>query len=687
MPISTSGGASKSNVEIGLSMVLEDNISRGVDMMSSKMKKAEQAAKAAVNANLAAISQISGSAYNISSGVMNGILGAVKSGSEFIDTMTFVKAIAKDTGTSFKALENQALSLGASTMFSSQDIASGMKYMAMAGMSTKEIANNIKGAAYLAGATMHELAGKGGAADIMTNVMKMFKVDSSEESSQRVADVLTKGVTSANISLQDLAETIKYSGTIGVNMGATIEQMTAFAGVLGNAGIQASMAGTAIANTYRYLSKSIADEKFKGHKALLALGLDPASFSDANGQLIDIGEAMAKISVALQNSDMTDVEKLNSLVSILGVRGERGGTVMMKAFEDYRKLLHEINNNSAGASSKVMEERMSTLAGASEAFVSVWQNLMVTFARAIEPWLVPLLKGLTTIVESIRLILGTPLGGFIAGVFTIGAAFTMAGAAAFRMWSIMKLIGNDSLVTFRNILALVTGRFLGAAPGAAMASTPYLTTMVNGAPFRSPRAPGDMTPNQKFNNMPYYQKYDRKGNLSWYYTSSDRKVRNQALAGSFYAPGGKGANQTPLIQNPGAATAARGGAFGRILGGVFGVFGKLVPALFAISLLAPLLMWGFRSISSLFKKSNDEAQEHTNLLRALQDARTNSTTPVSQWDASTIAQLNESLQELKKAAKNLANTSFKGTVTLKDNNGNEVGSGELKSTEYGSDGK
>ena len=319
-------------------------------------------------------------------------------------------------------------------------------------MDTKDIFNSITAAANLAGATISELGGKGGTADIMTNVMKMFRIEFSERNTNYVADVLTKAVTKSNTNLYDLAEAIKYAGTTVTNLGASIEQTSAFIGVLGNAGIQGSMAGTAMANTYRYLTKSIEDTKFKGHKALKSLGLDKADLVDSNGQLLDMGIAMQKISKAMSGKGLSETERFNTLVSILGVRGERGGSVMVKAFEDYGKLLGLIQDSS-GISGRMMEDQMANIAGSIDKVVSSFENIKTTYTTSIAPVINPLFNAVAFVFDNIRALIGTPyLGTLITGVLTFGTALVTVRLAVISLKAGFRLMFNDSTVSFKNMI-------------------------------------------------------------------------------------------------------------------------------------------------------------------------------------------------------------------------------------------
>lgn len=462
----STGSPNQGQLQVGIALVLQDRFSNQAREASAQIRRLHNDAKVVTNANLNAVKSLSQMGLAAGTAASLGLANVIQRGATFVDTMTFVDAIATKNGVTMEQLSEKARTLGRDTMFGSQDIASAMQYMAMAGMDTKEIWANIEATANLAGGTMTALGGKGGAADIMTNIMKMFRIASTEMNSTRVADILTKGVISANTNLYDLAEAIKYAGTTVTNLGASLEQTTAFIGVLGNAGIQGSMAGTAMANTYRYLSKSIEDTRFKGHKALKAIGLGKEDFVDANGNLIDMGLAMQKIAKA--TTGLSDTERFNTLVSILGVRGERGGSTMVKAFEDYSNLLSKLQNESGGTAAEVMAKRMDSIAGGINKMTSALENIQTTFTQSVAPVLTPIFEGIAFIFESVGRFFNIPiLGTATSSLIVFGTALFTVRMGILAMRASWKLMFNDSTMSFANMIAVMKAGWKGISIDAA----------------------------------------------------------------------------------------------------------------------------------------------------------------------------------------------------------------------------
>lgn len=454
-------GSPGSSLEIGIALVLQDRFSNQAREASNTIRKLHNDAKMAVDANLNAGIGVANTMMSIADNAFSVLSASVVAGAEFIDTMTTVGAITQATESQMRELSDIAQTLGLESMFNSQEIASGMKYLAMAGNDFNEVTQMIRGAVMVAGASGMEIGGKGGAADIITNVMRTFRQEG-ERASVVVGDQMTKAALSANISMTDLAESIKYAGADMVTLNQTLPQTMAMIGTLGNAGIQASMAGTAISNMARYLNKSIADPNFKGGKALASIGLSPEDFLDTTGSIIDLGDALEKIKIATQ--DMNASQRNLIMNQIFGVRGMRAAVAMMNDLEGYRELLNKIQNESSGTASEMMDKRMSSLAGRLDAMVNSFENLATTFATSVTPVLGPIFDVVGYVMGILRNILATPvLGTFIAGFTTLGVLAGVVFPRIIKFWASIKLLRNDSQISMANFFAILRGGWRGAA--------------------------------------------------------------------------------------------------------------------------------------------------------------------------------------------------------------------------------
>ena len=452
----TSGSPSAGQLEIGVALVLQDRFSNQAREASSVIRGLHRDAKNAVQANLTAVQSYANMASGVANSIVSMLTTTIETGADFIDMMTTIGAISGATENQMSGLSETAQTLGLRTMFMSKDIASGMKYLAMAGNDANQIQEMISGAAMMANATGMELGGKGGTADLLTNIMRTFRLEG-QQAADIVGDQLTKAVMSSNVSMTDLAESIKYSAASMVTLKQQLPQVAAMIGTLGNAGIQGSMAGTSIRNMADYLTQSITNPNFKGAKALAKLGLGKQDFVDANGDLQDFAVILEKIGTATQG--LSTVDQNAVFKSIFGVRGMRAAVAIMRDTEGYFELLNKIQNNSAGFAEEVVGKRMETLAGKIDIVQSAAENLMTTFSEALgkNPIITGFLDMLGWAISQLRDLMATPFGPWIAGFAAIAAVGLKIGSIWMGLRARWLLLNGDSQVSFRTMVRLMIG--------------------------------------------------------------------------------------------------------------------------------------------------------------------------------------------------------------------------------------
>ena len=452
----TSGSPSAGQLEIGIALVLQDRFSNQAREASSVIRGLHRDAKNAIQANLTAVQSYANMASGVANSIVSTLTTTIKTGADFIDMMTTVGAISGAPENQMSGLSETAQTLGLRTMFMSKDIASGMKYLAMAGNDANQIQEMISGAAMMANATGMELGGKGGTADLLTNIMRTFKLEG-QQAADIVGDQLTKAVLSSNISMTDLAESIKYSAASMVTLKQQLPQVAAMIGTLGNAGIQGSMAGTSIRNMADYLTQSITNPNFKGAKALAKLGLGKQDFVDANGDLQDFAVILEKIGTATQG--LSTVDQNAVFKSIFGVRGMRAAVAIMRDTEGYFDLLNQIQNNSAGFAEEVVGKRMETFAGKIDIVQSAAENLMTTFSNALgkNPIIMGFLDMVGWAISQLRDLMATPFGPWIAGFAAIAAVGLKIGSIWMGLRARWLLLNGDSQVSFRTMVRLMIG--------------------------------------------------------------------------------------------------------------------------------------------------------------------------------------------------------------------------------------
>lgn len=398
---------SRSIVEVGVAMVLKDRFSQEAGKISGSFRTMmndmntwnrgiQMSASNTMDFGMQLVGGMA-RAYKYSAGVQNEVWTASKIAGATIAEQREMLQLAKDV--------NEITPLTAS------DVASGQRYLAMAGNKFDAIKEMIGPASKLASIFTMPVGQKGGVADLMTNIMSMYQIPMTEAA--RVTDDLYTAVTNANISLTDLAQSISYAGADMATAGVDLRQTAAAIGVLGDMGIQGSMAGTSLANMIRYLQLSLVNQKKKGYNALADLGLSPDEFFDAQGNLIDLYTIYQKFAKAAV--DLPSRIETPTFFNIFGVRGNRGMLPVLRDIASGRdkmgKILATYDQN-MGAVNRLNEERLKTDAGVIDQFESSIENLTVTAGAALGRIFTPVLNVGNSIIKVINSISETWVGGF-----------------------------------------------------------------------------------------------------------------------------------------------------------------------------------------------------------------------------------------------------------------------------------
>lgn len=369
-----------------------------------------------------AVSQSAGAAFDYGTQLIGGMYEAYKHSAQVQDQIFLTSKIAGASAEQSARLMQVAQDVNMQTPLTNMDITSGMRYLAMAGNSADAIEDMIDPAAKLASIFDMQLGGKGGVADMMTNIMATFGIASKDAA--KTADILGVATTSANMNLTDLAQALQYSGATFRNAGIDLQTAAAAIGVLGDQGIQASSAGTALANMVRYLTLSITGQKVKGAKMLQALGIDKKSLVDSQGNLKDLGTLMSVIGAKMGKLSGTAREA--AMYNIFGVRGQRAASALFQALwngSDKMQKIIDKENNSKGFVEDTTAERLKTPAGLIDMMNSAIDNMKVGLGQAFTLFS-PLIKAVASVSNWVaKIASGSGIGAWIV---KIGGALTIA---------------------------------------------------------------------------------------------------------------------------------------------------------------------------------------------------------------------------------------------------------------------
>lgn len=270
---------------------------------------------------------------------------AVKVGSDFEAQMSRVQAISGATGEEFEKLRQQAIDLGADTAFSASEAAQGMENLAAAGFTTQEIMNAMPGLLNLAAASGEDLATS---SDIAASALRGFGLNASEAG--HVADVLAENANRTNSSVRETGEALKYIAPMARASGISLEETAAAIGIMANAGIQGSQAGTTLRGALARLSKPTDVMA----TAMEQLGV---SFYDSNGKMKSLADQVDMLKGAMNG--MTDEQKNYYLATLYGQEALSGMMVLINEGGDSLRGLATDYQNCAGSAenaAKIMQD-------------------------------------------------------------------------------------------------------------------------------------------------------------------------------------------------------------------------------------------------------------------------------------------------------------------------------------------
>lgn len=258
---------------------------------------------------------------------------------EYESSMSRVKALSGATAEEFERLSKTAKMLGETTSFSAAQAADGMGFLAMAGFKTNDIVAAMPGLLSAAAAGQTEL---GQTADIVSNILSGFGLQANETA--RVADVLTQAFTSSNTDLAMLGETMKYVAPNARAAGLSLEETAAAAGILGNSGIQASMAGTSLRAAISRMSAPIGQAK----DLMKALSINVVN---TDGTLKGLAEIIDEVTTATDG--MGDAQKMAAVKMLVGEEAASGFLTLMSAGSDTLREFTSELENSAGRADEI----------------------------------------------------------------------------------------------------------------------------------------------------------------------------------------------------------------------------------------------------------------------------------------------------------------------------------------------
>lgn len=329
-----------------------------------------------------------GKKLSIVSAVVGGIgVAGLKTAADFEEAMSSVKAISGATGDDFQKLKEKAEYMGATTKFTATESANAMYYMALAGWKTQDMLDGLEGIMYLAAASGEDLAM---VSDIVTDGLTALGY--AADQSTHYADVFAKTVTNSNSTVETLGEAMKYVGPIAGALNISVEDTATALGLMANAGVKSSQAGTSL----RGILQRLATNTSGARDEMESLGV---KIFDQNGKMRDFGDIMNDARIKL--SKLTDQQKTSLAKTVAGTTAMSGFLAIVNSSDaDFEKLTNAINDCD-GAAKKMSEIMIDNAKGQLTIIKSQLEGIAIQLSQYVFPFIKSILSLIQTLLTKL----------------------------------------------------------------------------------------------------------------------------------------------------------------------------------------------------------------------------------------------------------------------------------------------
>tara|TARA_Y100000593_G_scaffold76669_1_gene141809 strand:+ start:195 stop:3035 length:2841 start_codon:yes stop_codon:yes gene_type:complete len=393
-------------------------------------------------------------------GVGVGLGSAIREIGSFQESLQGLEAVSSATAAQMAKLEDQARTLGATSMFSAQQAADAQRFLAQAGFEVNEVLGATPGILQLAAAGSLDL---GTAADIASNVLGGMRLE--VDQLNRVNDVLAATASRSNTTIQQLGQALSFAAPFAAGAGVSIEEAAAAIGNMSDAGIQASRAGTGLVGVIRQLSNVTSG----GEDVLSQYGLSISDVSIEARGLAPVLETLRGVNLNTADAIALFGSEAGAAAQVLvndysgAIEGASGEAERM-ALIIGDGLNPAIKSLRSGLSEAVLQMGDSGLAGALEGairsaagVVAVWNGMSNEFAEAND-----LTKEQQREMENLAGIVSAmagAVGGLTVALGGLTAAKVAATAATKALTAAMRL---NPAIAMASALGAVAGALYSA---------------------------------------------------------------------------------------------------------------------------------------------------------------------------------------------------------------------------------
>lgn len=312
-------------------------------------------------------------------------MSSLNTASDFQAQMAKVGAKTEATKEEMKALNQEALRLGASSSLSASQVALAMDELGAKGFDATKIISAMPGLIAATEASGEDLTL---VSNVVTSAINAYGMAATEAT--RVADVMAMSANKTAAGVGDLGYAFKYAAPVANTLGIKLEELAAATGLLVDKGLAGEQAGTALRMSLIRLSKPPAEAE----AALKELNI---TATDSKGKFKNLATLAKDWEKA--TAKLTETQKVQYAATIFGVEAS---TAMLSLFGSGPEKIDEMTKaleNSGGAAAKAAAVMKDNYAGAKEQMFGALESAQIALATPSLDVLKDTMQGLTGMIE------------------------------------------------------------------------------------------------------------------------------------------------------------------------------------------------------------------------------------------------------------------------------------------------
>lgn len=398
-------------------------------------------------------------------GIFAGMKKAINVSAPFNQQLSKVGAKSGATADELEELKDTAVKLNLASSLDLGQVAEGMDDMATKGFEATDIMAAMPG---IIAAT--EASGENMAivSDTVTSALNAFNMEAA--SAGHIADVMAMAANKSAADVSALSEAFKYAAPVANTLGVSLEGTAAMTGVLSDAGIKGSQAGT----TLKKVMMSLSAPNTQAAKTLKSLGIQTQK---ANGELLTMPEILNNMKAGMDG--LSSTKKMDILKTLFGEEGASGASVLLEQgdkIQEFTRQLVESDGAAAEASKKMLDNYAGDMAKLQSSWSSAMMEMGSIFEEAARPFVQVATKAVNWFLD-----LPAPVKKFVAALSGIGGVAASAvggllliGAAVPKVTSGIQLL-TSGIKKLKSMSFMIGGLTQGFSKlGAVIKANPLM---------------------------------------------------------------------------------------------------------------------------------------------------------------------------------------------------------------------